>query len=191
MSPRNHFSRWLSAPVVLGASLAIAADGEIQQVCNCNRGGGMSMPMSMGPVPDYMPPQMPAYSPLDPMLLTPPASAAAGTDPAGVSPPPGTLGRTYSLPTKLLPPEKHPRQAMLDIRSTAEEVVVSDTKEFREEGDIKSFQDEDDPTLWHFETKPLLSGVPHIYKVEMINGGVTTDVRYVRLIRGRILELSF
>lgn len=187
MSSVQSLSRWLSGPVVLGASFAVAADGEIQQVCNCHRGRGMSLPMSMAPMPDYMPPQMPPLS-AEPLPFNAPLLPAA--DP-GIAPPPGTLGRSYSLPTKLIPAEKHPRIGMLEVRTTAGEVVVSDTNEFREADEVKVTQDEEDSTLWHVETKPLMPGQPHVYKVELVNGGVTTDVRYVRLLRGRILELTF
>lgn len=177
--------RWLAAPTLLGASLTVAADGEIQQVCNCNRGGGGAMPLM--PVTDYMPPVMPA-APMGAPLGMP--MAAMPLDPGPASPPPGTLGRTYTLQTRLIPAEKHPRVGMLDIRTSAEEVYVSHTNEFREEDDINGFRDEMDPGLWHFESKPLLQGIPHVYKIELVNGGVTTNVQYVRLIRGRIIELS-
>ena len=188
MHQLNSLSRWLATPLVSGASVALAADGEIQQVCNCNRGGGGGLAMSAGPIPEYMPPAMPMLG-AEPMLLSGPGLSMG---PVGdVAPPPGTLGRTYSLPTRLVPAEKHPRVGMLDVRANAEDVIVSDTKEFREEDDVKGFQDEQNSGLWHFETKPLLPGVPHVYKVELINGGVTTDVRYVRMVRGRIIELTF
>lgn len=186
MNQMQTLSRWLATPLVWGASIAVAADGDIQQVCNCNRGGGMAMPSA--PIPEYMPPAMPLLA-AEPSLL--PAPLMGTMDPGAVAPPPGTLGRTYSLPTRLVPAEKHPRVGMLDVVATAEDVIVSDTKEFREEDEVKGFQDEQNPGVWHFETKPLLPGVPHVYKVELINGGVTTDVRYVRLIRGRIIELTF
>ncbi|MFV0446450.1 MAG: hypothetical protein ACK5Q5_22990 [Planctomycetaceae bacterium] len=189
MSPTRTLARWVSLPLLCGASIAIGADGEIQQVCNCNQGGGTVM--SAAPMTSSMP-AMSSGVPMisaPPMMLPPPMDA--GLTVGAVGPPPGTLGRTYSLPTKLVPAEKHPRIGMLDVRATAEDVIVSDTKEFREEDDIKGFQDEMDPSIWHFETKPLYPGVPHVYKVELVNGGAVTDVRYVRLIRGRIIELAF
>lgn len=183
MSKLLTLGRCLSLPILCGASLAIAADGEIQQVCNCNRGGGMAM--SAAPIPEYMPAPMPmmAAEPM-PMANLPLATEA-------VAPPPGTLGRTYTLPTRLLPAEKHPRVGMLDLRVSAEDVIMSDTNEFREEDDVKGFQDEQDPSLWHFETKPLTPGLPHVYKIEVINGGVPTGAQYVRLIPGRILQLTY
>jgi hypothetical protein len=109
-----------------------------------------------------------------------------------VAPPPGTLGRTYQLPSRPVPADTHPRVAMLDIRVPgAEEVVVIDTNEFREEDYVEGYQDEKDPALWHFETKALSPGLPHVYRVESRRGGKAQDVRYVRLVRGRILEVNF
>lgn len=112
--------------------------------------------------------------------------------PPNPPPPPGTLGKTYQLPSRPVPAAKHPRVGMLDICVPgAEEVVVSDTNEFREEDYVDGFRDELDPNLWHFETRPLYPGLPHIYRVESRSGGQITAVRYVRLVRGRILEVTF
>lgn len=190
MSPTQKLARWFCLPLMCGASLAVGDEGAIQQVCNCNRGGG-GMVMSAAPMMDVLP-QMETSLPMmssAPMVMSAPMDA--GTSSGAIAPPPGTLGRTYSLPTKLVPADKHPRIGMLDVRATAEEVIVSDTKEFREEDDVKGFRDERDPSIWHFESKPLYPGVPHVYKVELVNGGAVTDVRYVRLVRGRIIELAF
>jgi len=178
----SSMARWMpAAPVLLAAAVAGAGPGEILQAgCNCNQGSGGGA--TYAPVAEYMPPAdmgEPAYF-----------SPSPAIDPGPASPPPGTLGRTYELPTRLIPADKHPRTAMLHVRSSAEEVIVSHTNEFREEDDVKAHQDETDTSLWRFETKPLLPGIPHVYKVEAVNGGVTTDVRYVRLLRGRILELQ-
>jgi hypothetical protein len=186
MNTTKTFGRWLSLPLVCGTSFLVAAEGEIQQVCNCNRGGGGAV-FSAAPIPDYMPPAMPMLA-AEPMLMAPPMEGPMMS--GSVAPPPGTLGRTYSLKTRILPAEKHPRVGMLEIRTNAEDIVISDTNEFREEDDVKGFRSEQDSSLWVFETKPLLPGVPHVYKIEIINGGVTTNVQYVRLVRGRILELS-
>ncbi len=185
MSSLLTLGRWLAAPAVLGAAVAVAGETGIQQVCNCGGSVGGGFPVGMSPY-SYSG-AAPGFAPLQPL----PAAPSPVIVPGPVSPPPGTLGRTYSLPSRLVPADKHPRVAMLEVCSSAEEVIVSDTKEFREEDDIRGFQDEKDSTLWHFETKPLHPGLPHVYKVELINGGVTTDVRYVRLLRGRIIELAF
>lgn len=112
--------------------------------------------------------------------------------PPDAGPPPGTLGRTYYLPSRPLPASKHPRIGMLDICAPGvEELVLVDTNEYREEDYVDGYRDAVNPALWHFETDPLIPGLPHIYRVEARCGGVTTDVRYVRLIRGRILEVNF
>lgn len=109
-----------------------------------------------------------------------------------VGPPPGTLGRTYQLKSRPVPAEKHPRVAMLDIRVPgADEVLLVDLNDFREEDYVDGFQDEKDKSLWRFETKPLYNGLPHIYRVESRKGGKTVDVRYVRLVWGRLLEADF
>lgn len=178
--------RGFSVAPVVAASVACAGAGEIQLAgCACSRGGGGAWPLA--PVAESIPP---APLPMgQPSLWRGPVMPFV--DPGPASPPPGTLGRTYELPTRLVPSDKHPRTAMLNVRVTAEDVIVSHTNEFREEDDVKGFQDEADPSLWHFETKPLLPGIPHVYKVEAVNGGVATDVRYVRLLRGRIIDLTF
>ncbi len=184
---RKRLSMSLGFPVasaVAAAYVAWAGAAEIQLAgCACSRGGGGVWPL------------LPVAEPVPPVPLGQPpyhgGPAMPFVDPGPASPPPGTLGRTYELPTRLAPSDKHPRTAMLNVRVTAEDVIVSHTNEFREEDDVKGFQDEADPTLWHFETKPLLPGIPHVYKVEAVNGGVTTDVRYVRLLRGRIIDLTF
>ena len=190
MNDIKKLGQWLAAPAIMGASLTVAGEGEIRQVCNC-RGGGGAMAMPAAPMPNYMPPVMSAAP-----LTMPPVvgGACVGGGPGGlggaVAPPPGTLGRTYTLKTRLIPAEKHPRVGMLELRTSAQEVYVSHTNEFREEDDVKGFQSESDPTLWLFETKPLIQGIPHVYKIELVNGGVITGVQYVRMIRGRVIELS-
>lgn len=186
MLKRHTIRHWRPAAFVLLAASAVwAGEGEVQLAgCNCGRGGGGGV-MPLAPSDHYMPPAMGSQ----PMLLPVPQGPHIPSGP--VSPPPGTLGRTYELPTRLVPADKHPRTGMLKVRVASEDVLVSHTNEFREEDDVKGFQDETDPALWHFETRPLLPGIPHVYKVEAINGGKTTSVRYVRMIPGRILELTF
>ena len=49
--------------------------------------------------------------------------------------------------------------------------------------------------VWHFKTmRPLMPGVPHIYNVRFTvlkKGVLVNDVRVVRLIPGRIVDLSY
>jgi hypothetical protein len=109
-----------------------------------------------------------------------------------VIPPPGTLGLTYQRQSWLIPASKHPRIAMLDVRAPAgaTSVRVFTTYQHREEDEIEGFQDLQDPCVWHFETKPLLPGIPHVYRVES-DGAAGSDWRMVRLIRGRRVTLEF
>ena len=83
---------------------------------------------------------------------------------------------------------------MIDVRaSTASFVIVRWTNDSRMEETLKGYQDDQDPSIWHFESKPLLPGLSHIHRVEIYQGGpgsAPTDVRYVRLIMGRIVNLT-
>lgn len=53
----------------------------------------------------------------------------------------------------------------------------------------------DDNGVWHFETeRPLVPGVPHIYRLAARmrrDGQRLTEVRTLRLIPGRIVDLDF
>jgi hypothetical protein len=111
---------------------------------------------------------------------------------ATVPPPPGALGTTYRRQSWPIPADRHPRVAMLDIRAPqgATEVRVFNTYEYREEDEVAGFQDVADPCIWHFETDPLIPGIPHVYRVEADVDG-QCDARYVRLIRGRRVVLEF
>ena len=107
-------------------------------------------------------------------------------------PPPGTLGYTYARQSWLIPADRHPRIAMLDVRAPAGtiNVRVLTTYEYREEDEIAGFQDPENPCVWHFESKPLVPGIPQVYRVvaETPQG---PDARMVRLIRGRRVSLEY
>lgn len=128
------------------------------------------------------------------------SAGAVGVSPSGayiaplppVLPPRGTLGTTYLRPSWLIPASKHPRIAMIDVRAPAgaTKVRVLTTYQFREEDEIAGFQDLQDPCVWHFETQPLLPGIPHVYRVEA-DGPTGVDARFVRLIRGRRVTLEY
>lgn len=109
-----------------------------------------------------------------------------------VIPPPGTLGTTYLRQSWATPANRHPRIAMLDVRAPigSTGVRVFTTYSYREEDEIEGFQDPVDPCLWHFETQPLLPGIPHVYRVES-QGAAGSDARMVRLIRGRRVTLEY
>ncbi|MCA8997025.1 MAG: hypothetical protein KDA80_08565 [Planctomycetaceae bacterium] len=120
------------------------------------------------------------------------APAMMGVQMGEVAPPPGTLGRTYQLRSRPIPTKMHPRVGMVDIRVPgATEVLVHDLNEFRTEDSLDGFQDAYDPTVWHFESEPLLPGLPHIYRVEAKFPDGQMQERYIRLIMGRLVELDF
>lgn len=102
-----------------------------------------------------------------------------------IAPPPGTLGRTYHRPTREIPEEKHPRVAMLEVAAPLDTRVTVDGME--------GFFGTDN--RWHFETKPLIPGLPNIYTVVAASPAPTGEpvksAKKVRLIPGRIVELDF
>ena len=89
----------------------------------------------------------------------------------------------------------HPRVGMIDINvPEASKVLVHDMNPTRYEDAMEGFQDPDTPSWWHFQSKPLIPGLPHIYRVEATfdsPDGPVVEERYVRLIMGRLIELEF
>jgi hypothetical protein len=190
---------WMIAFFVAPVLPVAVAGNDIHPVrCNCGPRAASPAPYAM-PMPARL--ATPFLLPAGPASCAAPLAGAAGMygglaaipqPPADVGPPPGTLGRTYYLPARPVSASKHPRVAMLEVCAPGvEELVLVDTNEFREEDYVDGYRDLQDPNLWRFETDPLIPGLPHIYRLEARCGGVTTDVRYVRLIRGRVLETRF
>lgn len=112
------------------------------------------------------------------------------------SPPPGTIGKTFKLPSRPVPVEKHPRVGMLDVRVVdAHDVIVHDMNAMRTEDTIDGFKDAKEENIWHFESKPLYPGLDHIYRIQATfknpDGSDRKEERYVRLIMGRVVELIF
>lgn len=112
------------------------------------------------------------------------------------TPPPGTIGQTFKLPSRPVPVEKHPRVGMIDVLvENANEVFVHDMNAMRTEDTIEGFRDAKDPNIWHFESKPLYPGLDHIYRIQANfideDGKTKKSERYVRLIMGRVVELTF
>ena len=108
------------------------------------------------------------------------------------SPPPGTLGQTYHRPMWPIPAKKPPRIGMIQVRvNGAQNVVVQDTNEFRMEDAIEGGRHPDDPTLWYFESKPLIPGSQHIYRVVAVRENGQTEERMVRFVMGRVVTLDF
>ncbi len=151
----------------------------------------------------------------------PPARLAEAKE-QQILPPPGTLGRTYLQPSRPVPWNKHPRTAMLEVtvrESTKKflkekypdaqlKVRVSDMRSWFEP--LKGYLGTDG--LWHFESKPLYPGLPHIYDVtfEMVRIEHKSEMKYgqrveqdieikvaelgslrIRLIPGRVVTLEF
>lgn len=98
----------------------------------------------------------------------------------------GTLGFTYLRVSHPVPEEKHPRLGMLAIRTgdSEETIAIRGMSGIR----LKS-------GVWLFESnRPLDPGVSHIVRVEAKEHPLDMDAvatRFVRLIPGRIVYLSF
>lgn len=157
--------------------------------CNC-RGGGTSA-VVVPPAPEPL-----SYGDAAGLGVAPTfAGAFGGGPPPMPAPPPGTLGQTYLHPTRPVPADKHPRAGMLDVRAPgASSVSVQWTNPFRLEEELDGFVDARDAALWHFEAPQLIPGNPQIYRVEARYGSgenCTVQERYVRLVMGRIVEVSF
>ncbi len=182
----------LGVAMACGPSLGLLA-GDVQQVgCNCQNGGGGAQYIDSAPMHEYE-----STGPIISGDVGPSYDSGCGDDSGygGMSTtPPGTLGQTYYLSSRPVPADKHPRVGMIDVRATsASFVIVRWTNDFRMEETLKGYQDDNDPSIWHFESKPLLPGLKQIHRVEIYNGGpgsAPTDVRYVRLIMGRVVNLT-
>lgn len=116
----------------------------------------------------------------------PPLPVTPGANRFDVVPPPGTLGQTYRRRSSLIPDDKHPRVAVVEVH-LPEDVDVS----------ARGLKSSWTGKVWRLESKePLLPGLPHIYaiKAEKRNAEgevISTDVRWVRLIMGRVVDLDF
>ncbi len=109
---------------------------------------------------------------------------------------PGTMGTAYSRPTRMMPvdgPDSHPREAGLDIYAPgATDIRVVALNIQRDE--MVGYRDPENDDIWEFVTKrPLIPGIQHVYQVYAIfpETGTVPQTRRVRLIMGRIVELSY
>tara|TARA_R110002095_G_scaffold159290_4_gene138094 strand:+ start:1108 stop:1881 length:774 start_codon:yes stop_codon:yes gene_type:complete len=109
---------------------------------------------------------------------------------------PGTMGTAYMRPTRTMPadgPEGHPRDAGLDVYAPgATDIRVVAINRQRDE--MVGYRDPANEDVWEFVTKrPLIPGIQHIYQVYAIypETGNVPQTRRVRLIMGRIVELSY
>lgn len=197
----------LAAMLTGSLGLSVADAG-----CPCNKGivsapaGAMSpipmsdpfeMTTSMG-MPGAVPPA-PGYGAAQ---FASPAPAASGPGPGYSAatattwqPPPGTIGQTYQMKSRPVPVKMHPRAAIVDVRiPNAKNVRVHDMNVYRTQDFLEGFQDDQEPSVWHFTSEPLTPGIPHIYRIEArVNGpeGEKMEERFVRLIMGRVIEVSF
>lgn len=126
-------------------------------------------------------------APPRPLLpIAPPVPVTPGANRFDVVPPPGTLSQTYRRRSSLIPDDKHPRVAAVEVY-LPEDVDVS----------ARGLKSSWTGKVWRLESKePLLPGLPHIYaiKAEKRNAEgevISTDVRWVRLIMGRVVDLEF
>lgn len=130
------------------------------------------------------------HTPQPQTMVAPPLTApnSPGLAPAnrfGVAPPPGTLGRTYQRPSRLVDDDQHPRFAAVEVH-LPEEVDVS----------ARGLKSKWTGKVWRLEAEtPLLPGVPHVYAIKaerrLSNGEKLVEYRWVRLIMGRIVDLEF
>lgn len=180
-----------------GLSAGLIAD-DVQQVgCNCQNGGGGAQYIGSSTMDSYVTSGPMIQGDFEPSSYGSGYATEVGNGSiyeSMTAPPPGTLGQTYQRSSRPVPADKHPRVGMIDVRApSASFVIVRWTNDFRMEETLKGYQDDNDPSLWHFESKPLLPGLKHIHRVEIYDGGpgsAPTDVRYVRLIMGRIVNLT-
>lgn len=102
----------------------------------------------------------------------------------GQLPPPGTLGYTYTRRSTPVGDDKHPRSGIVDVYLPKEADVSAAGMKPKWTG-----------KAWRLETElPLLPGVPHIYAIKAewdSPQGRVADIRWVRLIMGRIVEVEF
>ncbi|WP_459556613.1 hypothetical protein [Lacunimicrobium album] len=106
--------------------------------------------------------------------------------------PPSSNGFQYFRTTRMIPANKPPRVAMVDIYTDpASTVRVFDIHPFREQDEVKGYHDVKNANLWVFETKTLYPGLPHIYKVVSTNPEGIETVKFVRLVPGRVVDVEF
>jgi len=175
------------------ALMGISFDSTANAGCNCQGGGGGTI--SSAPIPAQMGPPMGMAMQSDyysSSAMMGHSASYMGMHSGMVAPPPGTIGQTYQLPSRPVPADKHPRVGMIDIRVTgATKIVMHDMNAFRTENELEGFQSAQDANMWHFESKPLIPGISHIYRIEAQYGNGATQERYVRLIQGRLVHINF
>lgn len=136
---------------------------------------------STAPAGSQPPPMMTGPGMLAPGMI---GSHIAGINRWGVTPPPGTLGRTYLRRSTLVPDEDHPRKGVVVVKLPEEADVSGRGLKVKWTGEE-----------WRLETaQPLVPGVPHIYAIRAewdTPTGRVEQTRWVRLIMGRVVDLEF
>jgi hypothetical protein len=207
--------------------MQMAPQGMAPQYAAPQYGPAQPMPAYAGPAlpiqqaPQGVRPYVPAPpQPVPAGPINPPSqvSTVYGYSDTGARPP-GTLGKTYMRPTRMIDWDKHPRIGMLDVEviDTLRAGLASDVKIKVTARDmynyfkpLEGFRGDDG--IWHFESDPLLTTVPNIYdvKFELIREQTVFEKRYgrvfektvernlgslgtqrVRLIPGRIVDLVY
>jgi hypothetical protein len=156
---------------------------------------------ALGSVPGYLAMPRASIQLPPPPAPAPPVRMAPGvaryqafSDKPG--PPPGTLGKTYLRPTRLIAWDKHPRIGMLDVEvldsmrvGLAHDVKIKVITQdiYNNNKPLVGYFGED--SVWHFESDPLLPVVPHIYDIrfELIRERRVQEMRYGRMFE-RIIE---
>lgn len=190
---------WLSLE-----TLAVILFGAAACACDCQKGRighagampGYGGPFAAVPAFDYGPAAFPpGPAPMHGFgapPFAPPMGEGLAQQPVGPPrlppmppPPPGTVGTTYFRRSALLPPNEHPRSAAVDVYNVGAEALVASPG-------LKAKWLDD---RWQLMTEaPLIPGLPHIYAVTVAPAGGdlrTGEVRYVRLIMGRVVDLEF
>lgn len=132
-----------------------------------NSGGTVLTPV---PQADGVPVEIDAVAP-------PPSNV----DRFGFAPPPGTLGQTYKRRSRVIEDSKHPRVGAVEVALPEDVDVTGVGLKVKWTGKV-----------WRLESEPLLPGIPHIYEIKAYWGeGTEPQIRTVRLIMGRIVDLEF
>ena len=147
--------------------------------------GTFPQPALNGAIPQFGDQVAPGYSPQVAPGTSPGATGVPfeGSDGYGIAPPPGTLGQTYKRRSRLIDDEKHPRVGIVDVHLSENYEVTAKGMKVKWTGKV-----------WRLESDPLWPGLPHIIEVKSEWGpeeSKQNQVRSVRLIMGRIVDLEF
>ena len=139
----------------------------------------MNMDPAIRPLlPQQVPGTLPSTSQFVPHFNDTPGIVV---DRFGFAPPPGTLGQTYRRRSRPIEVTKHPRIGAVEVHLPEEVDVTAEGLKVKWTGKV-----------WRLESDSLIPGIPHIYEVKASWGeGTVPQVRTIRLIMGRIVDLEF